>query len=94
MSLSEEEIETYFENKNSRVCHDCKTIMIGRDSYGLGIPQCINPDCFQNNNPRHYCNCDHMQTVHEHILGVCLIEGCNCLGYRFLCTEKVWEAWH
>lgn len=88
------QIETYANNKNSKLCPDCKQTMLHLKWQGVDTLQCLNQDCIQNNSDRDYCHCEHMHTLHESTFGVCLVEGCLCDAWYFMCNEEVWKAWH
>lgn len=90
-------IETEYDICTSMICGECKqTMESGLYYIGVKINKwCINPNCPKNNNPRHYCHCEHQQTLHEHNgQGVCLVDNCLCDSWFFMCNEEVWNAWN
>lgn len=85
--------ETEYDNKNSMICGECKQTMQNLFWIGFKNKMCLNSDCPKNNNDRDYCHCEHLHTLHEGTFGVCLVEGCECDAWYFMCNEEVWEAW-
>lgn len=87
-------LDSHADNKEPETCLTCDVRMIGSYWQGVRVDICLNKDCDKNNNDRNYCHCDHMHTLHEGMFGICLVEGCLCDAWNFMCTEKVWDAWH
>lgn len=87
-------IETEYDLCTSMICGECKGVMIHSYFMGIKVKMCLNSNCTKNNNDRNYCHCEHLHTLHERTFGVCLVDGCLCDAWYFMCNEEVWKAWN